>query len=99
MNLQEIESLLASDYGMQALNTHHINWLAGEVKRLANQNDDLLLNNASQIGSGNRAVRRIKAAAVREAVKAAAEKALKEGWHTLDSNDLLEYANQIEGAA
>ena len=34
MNIEEIEALLATDYGMQALNTHHINWLVAEVKRL-----------------------------------------------------------------
>lgn len=42
-------------------------------------------------------IARIKAQAIREAVKYAAEKALEEGWHTLDSNTLLEYARQIEG--
>lgn len=50
-------------------------------------------------GCTGKALARIKADAVREACKFAAGKALTEGWYTIDSNDLLEYANHIEGGA
>ena len=45
------------------------------------------------------ALPKIKADAVREACKYAAQKALDEGFFTIDSNDLLQHANNVEAMA
>lgn len=75
-----------------------------ERDELRRQNDDLILKQFDHIGSGNKAVRRIKAAAVREAC----DKVVSDYRAvSFDKNDnlylniiaLRDYANQIEGGA
>lgn len=81
-----------------------IDALKQERDELRRQNDDLILKQFDHIGSGNKAVRRIKAAAVREAC----DKVLGDYRAvSFDKNEnlylnvvaLRDYANQIEGGA
>lgn len=81
---------------------NYISSIETDNDELRRQNDDLILKQFDHIGSGNRAVRRIKAAAVREAVDLVQLKKtmyVSKGEIYVHKKSLLDYANQIEGGA
>lgn len=84
---KEIESLRQERDGLRNTN-HALAARLDELCRVRNERDGLRAD-----------LQKIKADAVREACKYAAQKALDEGFYTIDSNDILQYAKNIEAMA